>query len=87
MITCPRVVKSVALLRTDKPVTQHALVDVNNASIKEIPFVDILGIRSKSVPMKIKMRKDKTIMPGGLKLNFARNPDAFDISNEHNKRK
>ncbi len=79
-MTWPLIVKSVPVFMTDRPVTQHALVEVKSASIKVMPFVVILGIMSKNVPVRIRNKNESTIIAGGLRLNLVRNPEALDNS-------
>ncbi len=53
MISLPKVVKSLPVFSTDKPVTQTALVEVNKASKNEIPCVVALGSVSRKAPISI----------------------------------
>ena len=50
------------------PVTQTALVDVNNAFKKEIPLCVALGNINKVVPIKIMLRKLMINNCAGLKI-------------------
>ena len=53
IMVLPFSVKQVAVSTTTRPVTQHALVDVNKASIALMPETVISGNKSKPVPEKM----------------------------------
>ena len=64
---CPTTVKAVEVSTTAKPVTQTALVEVNNALVNVIPFVVALGSINKNPPVKAKIIKLPTKTIAGLK--------------------
>ena len=65
MTTCPLSVKSVPVFTTVNPVIQEALVEVNSASINEIPSIVILGSISNKVPTDINKKNERSMSVGG----------------------
>ena len=59
--------KSFAVSTTAKPVTQTALVEVNNAFVNVIPFVVALGSINKNAPAMSNIIKLPTNTMAGLK--------------------
>ena len=66
IMVCPSKVKSLAVSSTINPVTHTALVDVNKASVKEIPAVVAFGSNNKNAPIKIMAKKLPTKTMAGL---------------------
>ncbi len=58
---------------TIRPVTQTAEVDVNNASMKEHPFVFEIGSIRRNEPMRMTERNPIARIRGGVSLVFIGN--------------
>jgi hypothetical protein len=56
---CPNVLQFETVVTVTRPVTQTDVVDVNNASIKEVvlPDAELIGRLNNIVPIIIKIRK------------------------------
>lgn len=65
-MVCPKSVNVEDIFKTLKPVTQTALVAVNNASIKVIEPFEAVGSISKKAPIKISTKKLPTKTMAGL---------------------
>jgi hypothetical protein len=73
-------VKVAPVLTVTNPVMELALVAVKSASIKEMPSRVIRGIRSKQVPIIIRIKKEYISIIGGLILILDRKPVPFKMS-------
>ena len=82
MMVCPNRVKSFPVSKMAKPVTVTALVEVNNACIKDTFFIDAAGNIKQNVPNKIKNIKLKTNKVAGWIEELPR----LDILNEIDKK-
>ena len=80
MINCPLKVNTVPISSVDNPVTQLELVEINKASIKDIPLTVISGNNNCNVPKDISIKNEIINSPPCPILIFPKKFPMYDNS-------